>query len=113
MGMNAHEPELDRLFHALADPTRRAILAQLAREGEARISDLAQPFRMTFPAISKHVRVLESAGLLKRRVQGREHHCRLQPRPLKDAADWLAEYRVFWEQSLDALERYLATGDEE
>lgn len=112
MGMNAHEPTLDRLFHALADPTRRAILAQLARQGEARISDLAQPFRMTFPAISKHVRVLESAGLLERRVQGREHRCRLQPRPLKDAADWLAEYRVFWEQSLDALERYLATDEE-
>jgi DNA-binding transcriptional ArsR family regulator len=106
--MSVSERELSRLFSALSDPTRRAILARLAREGEATVSDLARPFSMSLPAISKHLRVLEHAGLLERRVQGREHHCRLQPRPLKDAVDWLAEYRQYWEGQLDALTRYLA-----
>ena len=105
--MYPHDPHLDRLFSALADPTRRAILARLAAEGEATISDLARPFAMSLPAISKHVRVLESAGLLLREVRGREHRCRLEPRPLKDAVDWLADYRRYWEAQLDALGRYL------
>lgn len=105
--MNPHAPDLDRLFSALADPTRRAILARLAAEGEATISDLARPFAMSLPAISKHVRVLEGAGLLQREVRGREHRCRLEPRPLKDAVDWLADYRRYWEAQFDALGRYL------
>lgn len=105
--MNPDDDRLDRLFSALSDPTRRAILARLAAEGEATISDLARPFAMSLPGISKHVRVLEGAGLLERRVSGREHRCRLQPRPLKDAVDWLAEYREYWEGQLDALGHYL------
>jgi DNA-binding transcriptional ArsR family regulator len=105
--MNLAQPDLDRLFSALSDPTRRAIVARLARQGEATISDLARPFAMSLPAISKHVRVLERAGLLERQVRGREHRCRLQPRPLKEAVDWLTEYRRYWEGQMDALSRYL------
>lgn len=105
--MTVDESHLSLLFSALSDPTRRAILSRLAREGESTVSDLARPFSMSLPAISKHIRVLEHAGLLERRVQGREHRCRLQPRPLKDAVDWLAEYRQYWEGQLDALARYL------
>ena len=105
--MNASERHLSELFSALSDPTRRAILARLAHDGEATISNLARPFRMSLPAISKHIRVLEHAGLLERQVRGREHRCRLQPRPLKDAVDWLVEYRQYWEGQLDALARYL------
>ena len=110
--MTVDERHLSRLFAALSDPTRRAILARLAHEGETTISALARPFEMSLPAISKHVRVLEHAGLLERRVRGREHRCRLQPRPLKDAVDWLAEYRQYWEGQLDALARYLARDPE-
>jgi DNA-binding transcriptional ArsR family regulator len=105
--MNASERHLSQLFSALSDPTRRAILQRLAREGEATVGELARPFAMSLPAISKHIRVLEGAGLLERRVQGRVHRCRLQPRPLKDAVDWLVEYRQYWEAQLDALGRYL------
>ena len=104
--MDAEKHSLDLLFSALSDPIRRAILARLA-EGEATVGDLARPFSVSLPAISKHLRVLERAGLLERRIEGRVHRCRLQPRPLKDAVDWLAEYRQFWERQLDALEAYL------
>ena len=104
--MDAEKHPLDLLFSALSDPIRRAILARLA-EGEATVGDLARPFSVSLPAISKHLRVLERAGLLERRIEGRVHRCRLQPRPLKDAVDWLAEYRQFWERQLDALEAYL------
>ncbi len=104
--MDAEKHSLDLLFSALSDPIRRAILARLA-EGEATVGDLARPFSVSLPAISKHLRVLERAGLLERRIEGRVHRCRLQPRPLKDAVDWLAEYRRFWERQLDALEAYL------
>ncbi len=104
--MNAEKHPLDLLFSALSDPTRRSILAQLAK-GEATVGDLARPFSVSLPAISKHLRVLERAGLLERRIEGRVHRCRLQPRPLKDAVDWLAEYRQFWERQLDSLEAYL------
>ena len=104
--MDAEKHSLDLLFSALSDPTRRAILARLA-EGEATVGDLARPFPISLPAISKHLRVLERAGLLERRIEGRMHRCRLQPRPLKDAVDWLAEYRQFWERQLDALEAHL------
>jgi DNA-binding transcriptional ArsR family regulator len=97
---------LDHTFAALADPTRRAILARLA-SGEATVTDLAKPFEISLPAISRHLKVLERAGLITR---GREAQWRprtLQAAPLKEAADWLAEYRRFWEQSLDRLEEYL------
>ncbi|HEX9286110.1 MAG TPA: metalloregulator ArsR/SmtB family transcription factor [Thermoanaerobaculia bacterium] len=97
---------LDRAFSALADPTRRAILARLA-VGEIRVTDLAEPFEISLPAISRHVRVLEEAGLLKRRREGRVHHCRLDPKPLGAAADWIARNRAFWEKSLDRLHEYL------
>jgi DNA-binding transcriptional ArsR family regulator len=105
--MTPDDAHLSQLFSALSDPTRRAILQRLAREGEATVGELARPFAMSLPAISKHIRVLEGAGLLERRVQGRVHRCRLQPRPLKDAVDWLVEYRQYWEAQLDALGRYL------
>ncbi len=97
---------LSRTFSALADPTRRAILARLA-SGEASVTELAEPFDMSLPAISKHLKVLERAGLITRGREAQWRPCRLQPRPLKNAADWLDHYRVFWEHSLDRLEGYL------
>ena len=104
---------LDATFGALADPTRRAILARLAR-GQAMVTELAEPFAMSLPAISKHLRVLESAGLLRREIDGRVHRCRLAANPMKNAAAWIAQYRAFWESQFDALEKYLeATADKE
>jgi len=98
-------PSLDRVFHALAHPARRAMLKKLA-EGERNLSQLAAPLRMSFPAASKHVRVLEKAHLVRRRVIGRTHLCRLEPRPLSEANQWLEAYRRNWEENflrLDAL----------
>jgi DNA-binding transcriptional ArsR family regulator len=97
---------LDQTFSAIADPTRRAILHRLAR-GEASAKELAAPFDMSLPAISKHVSVLERAGLLRRRKVGRVQRCQLIGRPLGDAAAWLLTYQRFWESKLDALEDYL------
>jgi DNA-binding transcriptional ArsR family regulator len=97
---------LDRTFSALADPTRRAILARLA-QGEASVSDLARPFPVSLPAISRHLRVLEDAGLLERRKRGRVHHCRLRGVPLRQAAQWIDRYRVFWENQLNGLAAFL------
>jgi DNA-binding transcriptional ArsR family regulator len=97
---------LDATFRALADPTRRALLARLAK-GEATVTELAKPFAISLPAISKHLRVLENAGLLARSREGRIHRCRLAPEPLASAAEWIAHYRRFWDTQLDALERYL------
>jgi DNA-binding transcriptional ArsR family regulator len=97
---------LDRVYGAIADPTRRAIVAALA-DGEVRVGDLAARFPMTFNAVSKHVKVLERAGLVRRRIQGREHRLRLDPRPLREAAGWLEHYREFWNLRLDALEAML------
>lgn len=97
---------LDAVFHALSDPTRRAMLRSLA-EGERSVTALAAPFDMSLPAASKHVRVLEAAGLLRRRVEGRVHWCRLQAAPLAEAEAWLSFYAAFWAQRLDALERAL------
>ncbi len=96
-------PALDDVFHALADPTRRAMLRSLA-EGERNIGELAAPFDMSFAAASKHVRVLESAGLLRRRVEGRSHICSIEAEPLADATEWLNYYRAFWKRRLDTLE---------
>src|SRR5262245_5251642 len=91
---------------ALADPTRRAILARLAR-GEASVTELARPFRMSLPGVSKHLKVLERARLISRGREAQWRPCRLHARPLKDVAEWLESYRRFWEQSLDRLEEYL------
>jgi DNA-binding transcriptional ArsR family regulator len=99
--------ELDQVFSALADPTRRAIVQRLV-ERPATINEIAQPFSVSLNAISKHVMVLERAGLVRREIKGREHHCRIDPRPLREATHWLEHYRVFWEQRLDALEVYVA-----
>ena len=98
--------QLDLTFGALADPTRRAILNRLAR-GEATVAQLAQPFQVSRPAISKHLRVLERAHLVKRTPEGRISRCELSPAPMKDAAEWVEKYRKYWEDQLDSLARYL------
>jgi len=98
--------QLDLTFSALSDPTRRAILSMLA-SGEKSVTDLAEPFRMTLPAVSKHLKVLQRAGLV---TQGREAQwrpCRLEAKPLKGAADWIEHYRRYWEDSFDRLDDYL------
>jgi len=102
---------LDATFSALSDPTRRAILARLAMS-EATVTELAQPFEISLPAISKHLRVLEGAGLLARQKEGRIHRCRLVAAPLHAAADWLVFYQRFWEGTFDSLARFLTTHPE-
>jgi len=97
---------LNATFSALADPTRRAILARLA-SGESSVSELAEPFAMSLPAISKHLKVLQRAGLIARGREAQWRPCRLAAGPLKDASDWLEHYRRFWEESFDRLEDYL------
>ena len=97
---------LDATFAALADPTRRAILARLA-SGEATVTELAAPFAMSLPAVSKHLKVLERAGLIARSRQAQWRPCRLEAGPLKEVADWVAEYRGHWEQQFDRLDDYL------
>ena len=98
--------DLDAVFSALGDPTRRAILARLAL-GAASVGDLAAPHEMSLPAVSKHLRVLETAGLLRKEKDGRVVRCRLEAAPLRDAAAWIADYRRFWEAQFDALAGYL------
>lgn len=98
--------KLSTTFSALADPTRRAILGKLSR-GEKSVTELARPFKMSLPAVSKHLKVLEKAGLIERGREAQWRPCRLKPQRLKEAADWLDEYRQFWEQTLDRLEEYL------
>ena len=97
---------LDATFAALADPTRRAILARLAF-GEASVNELAEPFDMTLPGVSKHLKVLERAGLVSRGRVAQSRPCRLEAAPLREAADWVESYRRFWEGSFDRLEDYL------
>ena len=97
---------LDATFAALADPTRRAILARLA-SGEASVNELAEPFDMTLPGVSKHLKVLERAGLISRGRVAQSRPCRLEAAPLREAADWVERYRRFWEGSFDRLEDYL------
>ena len=97
---------LSRTFSALADPTRRAILARLSK-GETSVTELAEPFQMTLPAISKHLKVLERAGLISRGREAQWRPCQLKVKPLKEAAAWIEEYRQFWEESLDRLDDYL------
>lgn len=99
---------LSSTFAALADPTRRAILARLA-SGETSVTELAEPFAMSLPAVTKHLKVLERAGLITRGRQAQWRPCKLDAQPLREASDWMAQYRAFWEDRLDRLEDYLNT----
>lgn len=98
--------QLDLTFRALSDSTRRAIIARLA-EGDALVTELAEPFEMSLPAVSKHLGILENAGLISRQKDGRIRRCRLDAGPLERASEWIAFYRQFWESHLDSLDRYL------
>lgn len=98
--------DLDHVFSALGDGTRRAILARVAL-GETKLSDIAEPFEMSQTAVSKHVRVLESAGLVRVHKRGRTRYCRLEAAPMEDAVSWLSAYREFWENQLESLGRHL------
>jgi DNA-binding transcriptional ArsR family regulator len=104
--VNNHDARLDQAFGALAHPIRRGILARLST-GEASVAELAKPFRVSAPAITKHMRILEQAGLLSRKKEGRKHRCRLEEERMKEASAWIEEHRKFWNDKLDALERYL------
>lgn len=106
------DPELDRAFAALADPTRRAILARLAR-GEAGVLEVAKPFPMSQPAVTKHLKVLESAGLISRRRDAQRRLCRLEPRRLALISEWVGSYREFLEDSYQRLDEYLETLQQE
>ncbi|PYU32191.1 MAG: transcriptional regulator [Acidobacteria bacterium] len=106
------DPALDATFAALSDPTRRGILARLA-QGETSVSALAAPYDISLPAVSKHLRVLESAGLVVRQKDGRVHRCRLIAAPMRDAAAWIEQYRQFWERQLEALARFLEESQRE
>ena len=100
------QDQLSATFSALADPTRRAILARLAL-GETSVTELGKPFEMSMPAVSKHLKVLERAGLIARGREAQWRPCRLDAEPLREAAGWIEEYRRFWEESLDRLDKYL------
>ncbi len=104
--------QLSSTFSALADPTRRAILARLA-EGEASVLELAEPFAMSLPAVSKHLKVLERAGLIERRRRAQWRLCMLRAEPLRQVTEWTARYRQFWDESFNRLDEYLATMTEE
>lgn len=104
--VNCSSRFLNRTFAALADPTRRRILEHLAK-GDQCVTDLARPYSMSLPAVSKHLRVLEKAGLVKRKRHGRVHSLKLQAAPMKQAQEWIETYRQFWEERLDRLEAYL------
>jgi DNA-binding transcriptional ArsR family regulator len=106
MVKNASPRTLDRVFHALAHPARRAILQRLTA-GERNLTQLAAPLRMSFPAASKHVRVLERARLVRRRIRGRTHLCRIEARPLAEADAWLENYRRIWEENFQRLDELL------
>ena len=110
--VNYGSDALDATFTALADPTRRAILAQLTL-GETPVSELAQPHAMSLPGFMKHLDVLERAGLLEARKDGRVRRCRLEPAPLSEAAAWLDRYRRFWDERFDALAQYLEGSEED
>lgn len=104
--MSEREVQLDQIYGAIADPTRRAILSALSR-GDVRVGSLADRFPISFNGVSKHVKVLERAGLLERTIQGREHWLRLKPAALREASRWLDHYRAFWDARLEALEVFL------
>jgi DNA-binding transcriptional ArsR family regulator len=105
----ARQEQLDRVFSALADRTRRAMLDRLAA-GPARVTELAAPFAMSLPAVSRHLKLLEEARLVERRVDGRVHHCSLSRDALQDVEGWLQQYRSFWQGSLKSLARYMESG---
>lgn len=102
------DPGLSAVFAAVADPTRRAILAALAGKSST-VTEIAEPFSTSLNAISKHIRILERAGLIRREIIGREHHCSLEAKPLRGAMAWLEHYRRFWEIRLDLLARHIQT----
>ena len=104
--MTSSQDSLSSTFSALADPTRRAILTRLA-SGEASVSELAKPMKMTMPAVTKHLKVLQRAGLIRQERKAQFRPCYLVAQPLKEASDWVEKYRKFWEQSLDRLDLYL------
>ena len=104
--MPQHSRTLDGVFQALADPKRRAVIRRLGRK-PASVTELAEPFDMTLPAVSKHLRVLERAGLIGRRREAQWHHCRVEAAPLKDVVDWAEHYRHLWEGRLDRMDHYL------
>jgi len=101
------EKQLDLIFHALSDSPRRHILRALGENGELTVSEMAEPFRMSLAAVSKHIKVLEGAGLLRRTVDGRIHRCRMDAAPLEQASELIAHYRKFWEGQFDLIEQYL------
>jgi len=110
-----YSEQLDRTFFAISDPTRRAIIDNLAARGTCTVLELAQPFDMSLPAISKHLKLLESANLITRERKGREHYLKLCGDPMAEANEWLATYSKFWQGRLDAFDKYLsatAPGDE-
>jgi DNA-binding transcriptional ArsR family regulator len=102
--------DLDHTLIALADPTRRAILQRLSK-GEARVTEVAEPFDISLNSVSKHIRILERADLVKRRVSGREHFLTFNPAPMENAAEWMKRHRIFWTERLDALEAALRADD--
>ncbi len=102
-----YSEQLDRTFFAISDPTRRAIIGNLAAKGTCSVLELAEPFNMSLPAISKHLKLLESANLITREVKGRVHYLKLRAEPMSEANDWLASYSKFWINQLDSLERFL------
>ena len=104
--VNSEEQKLNLIFSALSDPTRRAMLRRLG-DGEMSVAELSEPFDISKPAVTKHVKVLENAGLLRRTVNGRIHHCRIQVSPLKTASEWMRFYENFWNKKFDALDKYL------
>ena len=104
------QDQLSSTFAALADPTRRAILSRLS-SGEASVTELAEPFDISLPAVTKHLKVLERAGLITRRRQAQWRPCRLQAKPLREVSDWLSQYRRLWSRSLDRLDDYLRETD--
>jgi DNA-binding transcriptional ArsR family regulator len=112
--LSSHElpdDQLDLVFRALGDRTRRRLLARLA-EGSAMVTELAKPFAMSLPAVGKHLRVLENAGLVRRTVSGRVHRCALNALPLKPAGEWVQAYGRFWQENLDALDNYIQSADD-
>jgi DNA-binding transcriptional ArsR family regulator len=107
------EAELDRAFHALGDSTRRAILARLAAGGDAGVLEVAAPFAMSQPAVTKHLNVLEEAGLISRHRRARQRLCRLEAQRMRQLSDWVSSYREFWEESFERLDEYLEELQEE
>lgn len=110
--VNYSEEGLDKTFNALASPIRRGILARLA-QGWAGVSELAEPYDVSLPAISKHLRIMEEAGLIERHKVGRVHYCRLVPGPMENASEWLNFYRPFWEARLQSLADFIESGEDE